>query len=101
MQSLPVCPEDCGAVNNMVHANKYAKSDLDAAAKTLNGGTDMELGDQLGRFSTRTSKLGIYSHSLTAYALQVDRIQTAFTRFVAVSVACELHDSDNELRSAS
>ena len=29
---------DCGAVNNMVNANKYAKSDLDAAAKTLNGG---------------------------------------------------------------
>jgi beta-D-xylosidase 4 len=37
---------DCGAVNNMVHANHYASSDLDAAAKTLNGGTDMELGDQ-------------------------------------------------------
>ena len=30
----------------MVHANFYAKNDLDAAAKTLNGGTDLELGDQ-------------------------------------------------------
>ena len=29
----------------MVHSNHYAKDDLDAAAKTLNGGTDMELGD--------------------------------------------------------
>jgi hypothetical protein len=29
----------------MVKANRYASSDLDAAAKTLNGGTDMELGD--------------------------------------------------------
>eukprot|EP00656_Telonema_subtile_P053359 TRINITY_DN7716_c0_g1_i1.p1 TRINITY_DN7716_c0_g1~~TRINITY_DN7716_c0_g1_i1.p1 ORF type:complete len:526 (-),score=141.07 TRINITY_DN7716_c0_g1_i1:109-1686(-) len=37
---------DCGAVNNMVSANHYATDSLDAAAKTLNGGTDMELGDQ-------------------------------------------------------
>eukprot|EP00039_Didymoeca_costata_P030626 m.30608 g.30608 ORF g.30608 m.30608 type:complete len:811 (-) comp8218_c0_seq1:49-2481(-) len=36
---------DCGAVNNMVHANHYAKDDLHAASETLNGGTDMELGD--------------------------------------------------------
>jgi len=38
---------DCGAVNNMVNANHYASNDVDAAAKTLNGGTDMELGDQV------------------------------------------------------
>lgn len=36
---------DCGAVDNMVKKNHYAKSPEDAAAKTLNGGTDMELGD--------------------------------------------------------
>jgi beta-glucosidase-like glycosyl hydrolase len=29
----------------MVHANHYASSDMDAAAKTINGGTDLELGD--------------------------------------------------------
>ena len=31
----------------MVSQNHYASSKLDAAAKTINGGTDMELGDQL------------------------------------------------------
>ena len=34
---------DCGAINNMVRANHYASSDLDAAAKTLNGGCDILL----------------------------------------------------------
>ena len=38
---------DCGAVNNMVDANHYASSFVDAAAKTCNGGTDLELGDQV------------------------------------------------------
>ena len=37
---------DCGAVNNMVSQNHYASSKIDAAAKTINGGTDLELGDQ-------------------------------------------------------
>ena len=38
---------DCGAINNMVSQNHYAKNDVDAAAKTLNAGTDLELGDQI------------------------------------------------------
>jgi beta-glucosidase-like glycosyl hydrolase len=38
---------DCGAVNNMVSQNHYAANKTDAAAKTLNGGTDLELGDQI------------------------------------------------------
>lgn len=38
---------DCGAVQNMYQANHYAKDASDAAAKTLNGGCDMELGDQV------------------------------------------------------
>lgn len=37
---------DCGAVSNMINANHYAKDDVDAAAKSLNGGSDLELGDQ-------------------------------------------------------
>ena len=38
---------DCGAINNMFQANHYATDPEDAAAKTINGGTDMELGDQI------------------------------------------------------
>ena len=37
---------DCGAVDHMVHNNKYAKTEIDAASDTLFGGTDLELGDQ-------------------------------------------------------
>eukprot|EP01113_Clastostelium_recurvatum_P036756 TRINITY_DN5293_c0_g1_i5.p1 TRINITY_DN5293_c0_g1~~TRINITY_DN5293_c0_g1_i5.p1 ORF type:complete len:548 (+),score=129.93 TRINITY_DN5293_c0_g1_i5:1075-2718(+) len=36
---------DCGAVGNMVSGNKYAKSNADAAAKAINGGSDVNLGD--------------------------------------------------------
>jgi len=36
---------DCGAISNMVSANKYASDGADAAAKTLNAGADQELGD--------------------------------------------------------
>jgi beta-glucosidase-like glycosyl hydrolase len=36
---------DCGAISNMINANHYAKDGVDAAAKALNGGADMELGD--------------------------------------------------------
>eukprot|EP00026_Physarum_polycephalum_P000650 Phypoly_transcript_00651.p1 GENE.Phypoly_transcript_00651~~Phypoly_transcript_00651.p1 ORF type:complete len:873 (+),score=93.35 Phypoly_transcript_00651:1602-4220(+) len=36
---------DCGAVGNMVNANFYAKNNADAAAKALNGGSDVNLGD--------------------------------------------------------
>ncbi|EGD78599.1 hypothetical protein PTSG_01576 [Salpingoeca rosetta] len=36
---------DCGAIANMVNANKYARDPVDAVAKTLNGGADMELGE--------------------------------------------------------
>jgi beta-D-xylosidase 4 len=38
---------DCGAINNMFQANHYAENAEDAAAKSLNGGADMELGDQV------------------------------------------------------
>ena len=37
---------DCGAVDHMVHINKYAKTEIDAASDTLFGGADLELGDQ-------------------------------------------------------
>lgn len=36
---------DCGAINNMLHFNKYAANAAEAAAATLNGGTDLDLGD--------------------------------------------------------
>lgn len=36
---------DCGAISNMIDQNHYAKDDLDAAAKTLNGGADVDMGD--------------------------------------------------------
>lgn len=40
-----VVATDCGAIGNMVSQNKYAKDDKDAAAKSINGGSDIDLGD--------------------------------------------------------
>ena len=36
---------DCGAIDHMIHANFYAKNAVDAAAKSFNGGTDIDMGD--------------------------------------------------------
>lgn len=36
---------DCGAIGNMQYHNKYAKDATDAAAKSFNGGSDVDLGD--------------------------------------------------------
>lgn len=70
---------DCGAINNMVHANHYATNDTDAAAKTLNGGTDMELGmplllvhalmlSPIACTCTHFLSMFIYAHILTPLA---------------------------------
>eukprot|EP00005_Dracoamoeba_jomungandri_P000876 CAMPEP_0174251866 /NCGR_PEP_ID=MMETSP0439-20130205/1559_1 /TAXON_ID=0 /ORGANISM="Stereomyxa ramosa, Strain Chinc5" /LENGTH=746 /DNA_ID=CAMNT_0015332303 /DNA_START=231 /DNA_END=2471 /DNA_ORIENTATION=- len=42
-----VVASDCGAIGNMLTDDvKYAKNSSDAAAKALNGGCDLDLGDQ-------------------------------------------------------
>eukprot|EP00697_Spironema_sp_BW2_P017465 gnl/Spiro4/9155_TR4822_c0_g1_i1.p1 gnl/Spiro4/9155_TR4822_c0_g1~~gnl/Spiro4/9155_TR4822_c0_g1_i1.p1 ORF type:complete len:824 (-),score=178.02 gnl/Spiro4/9155_TR4822_c0_g1_i1:109-2538(-) len=42
-----VVASDCGAIGNMLSDDViYAKNDSDAAAKALNGGCDLDLGDQ-------------------------------------------------------
>lgn len=40
-----VVSTDCGAISNMQYHNKYAKDATDAAAKSINGGSDIDLGD--------------------------------------------------------
>lgn len=34
---------DCGAINNMIWANRYASNGVDASAKAINAGVDEEL----------------------------------------------------------
>ena len=72
---------DCGAVNNMVHANHYASSDLDAAAKTLNGGTDMELGDQTWSSIANGGK-GKLAEAVLQKTANVSRIDESVTRIM-------------------
>ena len=72
---------DCGAVNNMVHANHYASSDLDAAVKTLNGGTDMELGDQTWSSIANGGK-GKLALAVAQKAVNVSRIDESVTRIL-------------------
>lgn len=42
-----VVASDCGAIDNMVTANRYARNKETAAAKSLNAGTDIDLGGKL------------------------------------------------------
>ena len=35
---------DCGAIDNMINQNHYAKNGEDAASKAINSGADLELG---------------------------------------------------------
>jgi beta-glucosidase-like glycosyl hydrolase len=72
---------DCGAVDNMVHANHYASSDLDAAAKTLNGGTDMELGDQTWSSIANGGK-GKLKEAVLAKTVNVSRIDESVARIM-------------------
>lgn len=37
---------DCGAINNMVDENKYSPDKITAAADAINGGSDVDFGDQ-------------------------------------------------------
>ena len=72
---------DCGAVNNMVDANHYAKSDLDAAAKTLNGGTDLELGDQTWSSIANGGK-GKLAEAVAMKMATVERIDESVSRIM-------------------
>jgi len=72
---------DCGAVSNMIHANHYASSPEDAAAKSINSGTDMELGDTffspLSSGGQNSLQMAIDKGLTTA-----DRVRTAVSRIL-------------------
>lgn len=38
---------DCGAIENMFEYMKYTKNEVESAAKSMNGGCDIDLGDEI------------------------------------------------------
>lgn len=66
---------DCGAIGNMVDYNHYASNNADAAAKALNGGADVDLGDRCVKFQATFSyfllclPFALFSTSLVFFAI--------------------------------
>lgn len=65
---------DCGAINNMVNGNHYAKNTTDAVAKAIKGGTNMELGD---RFFTTGYLAGAVSSGMLTQGDVANSVRTA------------------------
>ncbi len=72
---------DCGAVDNMLKANHYASSAPDAAAKALNGGTDVDMGDR--------SEFG--SHSCFWFSLYAYIHTNVFIRMYHIYIRAYIH----------
>ena len=83
---------DCGAVNNMVNQNHFASSGVDASAKTLQGGTDMELGDQY--WSPKSNGgLGLLEEALIDRKVSKSRIDTSVKRIMNLRMITGQFDS--------
>lgn len=74
---------DCGAVNNMVSQNHYASDKVDAAAKTLNGGTDLELGDSFWA-PIKNQGMGLLVEALKQGRVNQTRIDESVSRVLTL-----------------
>jgi len=70
---------DCGAIDNMINANHYAKSPLDAVQKSFNAGADMELGDTYYS-PTQYGGSGLLEQAVQQGLVTTDRVKTSVRR---------------------
>ncbi len=90
-RSDAVVVTDCGAISNMINGNHYASSSEDAAAKTLNGGTDIDMGDNFFA-PTLNGGNGALATALAKGLTTAARVDAAVTRILTARMHTGLFD---------
>jgi beta-D-xylosidase 4 len=86
-----VIATDCGAITNMKDHNHYAINKPDAAAKTMNGGSDIDLGDDYFAPIIKGGN-GALIEARAQNVTDITRIDTAVSRVLAARFKVGLFD---------